>query len=133
LDIFRNLAQKSLDIRQYACGISIQSDEKSHGASSAQSLCGIPYNVNASVLSYARGLTSSSNVNTQNLAKALYLYNQAAVMRKQVNLSLTRRRLCIQLPNMSPKPAKMRQKIRRLFQKQLNRIINLLHLRKANR
>jgi hypothetical protein len=41
LDIFRHLAQKSLDIRQYACGISIQSDEKSHGASSAQSLCGI--------------------------------------------------------------------------------------------
>jgi len=46
LDIFRNLAQKSLDIRQYACGISIQSDEKSHGASSAQSLCGIAYNKN---------------------------------------------------------------------------------------
>ena len=35
------LGFKSLGIRQYACGISIQSDEKSHGASSAQSLCGI--------------------------------------------------------------------------------------------
>jgi hypothetical protein len=39
--IFRHLAQKSLDIRQYACGISIQSDEKSVGASSAQVLCGV--------------------------------------------------------------------------------------------
>ena len=33
----RQLAQKFLDIRQYAFGISIQSD----GASAAQSLCGI--------------------------------------------------------------------------------------------
>jgi len=41
LHIFRHLAQKSLDIRQYACGISIQSDEKSVGASSAQVLCGV--------------------------------------------------------------------------------------------
>ena len=41
MDIFRHLAQKSLDIRQYACGISIQSDEKSVGASPAQALCGI--------------------------------------------------------------------------------------------
>ena len=44
LSIFRHLAQKSLDIRQYACGISIQSDEKSVGASPAQALCGIAYN-----------------------------------------------------------------------------------------
>jgi hypothetical protein len=41
LHIFRHLAQKSLDIRQYACGISIQSDEKSVGAYSAQVLCGV--------------------------------------------------------------------------------------------
>ena len=41
LHIFRHLAQKFLDIRQYACGISIQSDEKSVGASPAQALCGI--------------------------------------------------------------------------------------------
>ena len=44
MHIFRHLAQKSLDIRQYACGISIQSDEKSDSASSAQALCGIAYN-----------------------------------------------------------------------------------------
>jgi hypothetical protein len=44
LHIFRHLAQKSLDIRQYACEISIQSDEKSVGASPAQALCGIAYN-----------------------------------------------------------------------------------------
>ena len=41
MHIFRHLAQKSLDIRQYACEISIQSDEKSVGASPAQALCGI--------------------------------------------------------------------------------------------
>jgi hypothetical protein len=41
LHIFRHLAQKFLDIRKYACEISIQSDEKSVGASSAQSLCGV--------------------------------------------------------------------------------------------
>ena len=41
MHIFRHLAQKFLDIRQYACGISIQSDEKSVGASPAQALCGI--------------------------------------------------------------------------------------------
>jgi hypothetical protein len=40
LHISRHLAQKFLDIRKYACEISIQSDEKSVGASSAQSLCG---------------------------------------------------------------------------------------------
>jgi len=44
LHIFRHLAQKFLDIRQYACGISIQSDEKSVGASPAQALCGIALN-----------------------------------------------------------------------------------------
>jgi len=43
LHIFRHLAQKSLDIRQYACGISIQSDGKSDSASSAQVLCGVAY------------------------------------------------------------------------------------------
>jgi len=43
LHIFRHLAHKSLDIRQYACKISIQSDEKSVGASLAQSLCGVAY------------------------------------------------------------------------------------------
>ena len=44
LHIFRHLAQKFLDIRQYACGISIQSDEKSVGASPAQALFGIALN-----------------------------------------------------------------------------------------
>ncbi|MBR1752807.1 MAG: hypothetical protein IJ740_18375, partial [Ruminococcus sp.] len=33
LRVFRHLAQKSLDIRQYACGISVRSDEKPDGAS----------------------------------------------------------------------------------------------------
>jgi len=41
LHIFRHLAQKFLDIRQYAFGISVQSDEKSDSASAALSLCGI--------------------------------------------------------------------------------------------
>ena len=41
LHIFRYLARKSLDIRQYAFGISVQSDEKSDSASAALSLCDI--------------------------------------------------------------------------------------------
>jgi hypothetical protein len=43
LNIFRHSAQKFLDIRQYACEISIQSDEKSCCVSAQQSLCGIAY------------------------------------------------------------------------------------------
>jgi len=39
--IFRHIAQKSLAIRQYAFGISMQSAEKSSYASYAQALCGI--------------------------------------------------------------------------------------------
>ena len=41
LQIFRQIAQKSLAIRQYACGIFRQSDEKFDDASVAQSVCGI--------------------------------------------------------------------------------------------
>ncbi len=41
LHIFRQIVQKFLDIRQYACVISVQSDEKSDCASDAQSLCGV--------------------------------------------------------------------------------------------
>ena len=41
LSISRHTAQKSLDIRQYACEISIQSAEKSNYASYAQALCGV--------------------------------------------------------------------------------------------
>jgi hypothetical protein len=41
LNIFRHFAQKSLDIRKYACEISIQSDEKSCCAPAQQSLCGV--------------------------------------------------------------------------------------------
>ncbi|MBR1751036.1 MAG: hypothetical protein IJ740_09190, partial [Ruminococcus sp.] len=41
LRVFRHLAQKSLDIRQYACGISVRSDEKPDGASAPTALCGI--------------------------------------------------------------------------------------------
>ena len=37
----RDIAQKSLDIRQYACGISIQSAEKSNSAFYAQALRGV--------------------------------------------------------------------------------------------
>ena len=41
LIFFRHLAPKSLEIRQYSCGILIQSDEKIYRASRALSLCGI--------------------------------------------------------------------------------------------
>ena len=40
VQIFRHIAQKSLAIRQYACGISRQSAEKSDYA---QALCGVAY------------------------------------------------------------------------------------------
>ena len=36
-----HLAQKLLDIRQYACVVFVQSDEKIGSASAAQSLCGV--------------------------------------------------------------------------------------------
>lgn len=39
--IFRHSAQKSLEIRQYACELSVQSDEKSDVVSFAQALCGV--------------------------------------------------------------------------------------------
>ncbi len=45
LHIFRHIAQKFLDRRQPACKISIQSDEKSDGASCAQALCGVALNL----------------------------------------------------------------------------------------
>ena len=41
LQNFRHLAHKSLDIRQYICEISVQSDENSDSVSYVQSLCGI--------------------------------------------------------------------------------------------
>ena len=41
LHIFRHITQKSLDRRQPACVIFMQSDEKSDCASAAQSLCGV--------------------------------------------------------------------------------------------
>ena len=41
VQIFRHIAQKSLAIRQYACGISRQSAEKSDNAPYAQALCGV--------------------------------------------------------------------------------------------
>ena len=46
LHLFRHIAQKFLDIRQYACEISIQSDKKSDGAIHTQSLCGIALKIN---------------------------------------------------------------------------------------
>jgi len=41
VQIFRHIAQKSLAIRQYACGISRQSAEKSDNTPYAQALCGV--------------------------------------------------------------------------------------------
>ena len=45
VQIFRHIAQKSLAIRQYACGISMQSAEKSDYAPYAQALCGVASNI----------------------------------------------------------------------------------------
>ena len=47
LQIFRHIAQKSLAIRQYACGISMQSAEKSDYASYAQALFSVSLITNA--------------------------------------------------------------------------------------
>ncbi len=44
VQIFRHIAQKSLAIRQYACGISRQSAEKSDNAPYAQALYGVAQN-----------------------------------------------------------------------------------------
>ena len=44
LQIFRHIAQKLLEIRQYSCVVSIQSDEKSDFASARQWLCGVALN-----------------------------------------------------------------------------------------
>ncbi|MBP3242494.1 MAG: hypothetical protein J6L99_01415, partial [Ruminococcus sp.] len=45
LHIFRHLAHKFFDIRQYACKISAQSAEKSDCVSAPQSLCGVALSV----------------------------------------------------------------------------------------
>jgi len=44
VQIFRQIAQKSLAIRKYAYGISMQSAEKSDNASYVQALCGAAVN-----------------------------------------------------------------------------------------
>ena len=43
LQIFRHIAPKLLDIREYACVALAQSDEKSDYASYAQSLCSVDF------------------------------------------------------------------------------------------
>ena len=48
LQIFRHIAQKSLAIRQYACGISMQSAEKSDYASYAQALFNVSLRIQIS-------------------------------------------------------------------------------------
>ena len=45
VQIFRHIAQKSLAIRQYACGISVQSAEKSDYASYAQALFSVSLSI----------------------------------------------------------------------------------------
>ena len=51
LQIFRHIAQKSLAIRQYACGISMQSAEKSDYASYAQALFSVSLTENGKLFS----------------------------------------------------------------------------------
>ena len=55
LYIFRYLAQNFLVIRQYACKISVQSDEKSDCVSAAQSLCCVALKIqNSTIQSHQR-------------------------------------------------------------------------------
>ncbi len=56
LQIFRHIAQKSLAIRQYACGISRQSAEKSDYASYAQALCSVSLQIQESPCNSAKNM-----------------------------------------------------------------------------
>jgi len=60
MQIFRHIAQKSLAIRQYACGISGQSAEKSDNAPYAQALCGVAFIFQRIVASWIRCEKASS-------------------------------------------------------------------------
>ena len=51
VQIFRHIAQKSLVIRKYACGISMQSAEKSDYASYAQALSSVSLTENGKLFS----------------------------------------------------------------------------------
>ncbi|WP_302367108.1 hypothetical protein, partial [Ruminococcus champanellensis] len=48
--IFRHITQKLLAIRQYSCVISVQSDEKHVGTSTAPSLCGVALAIDAEIV-----------------------------------------------------------------------------------
>ena len=56
LQIFHHIAQKSLAIRQYACGISRQSAEKSDYASYAQALCSVSLQIQESPCNSAKNM-----------------------------------------------------------------------------
>ena len=56
LQIFRHIAQKSLAIRKYACGISRQSAEKSDYASYAQALCSVSLQIQESPCNSAKNM-----------------------------------------------------------------------------
>jgi len=56
VQIFRHIAQKSLAIRQYACGISRQSAEKSDNAPYAQALCGVALKMFEKTLAFSTAI-----------------------------------------------------------------------------
>ena len=72
--IFRDFAQKFLDRRQPACEISIQSDVKSDGASSAQSLCGVALIIKPSERNFGRFFLYFDKI-LDIEAYFLYIYN----------------------------------------------------------
>ena len=61
VQIFRHIAQKSLAIRQYACGISRQSAEKSDNAPYAQALCGVAFRIWGTALLQHTALTQPNH------------------------------------------------------------------------
>ncbi|WP_455255204.1 hypothetical protein [Ruminococcus sp.] len=63
VQIFRHIAQKSLAIRQYACGISRQSAEKSDNAPYAQALCGVAISAKSHEIGF---FSSGFHVKTRN-------------------------------------------------------------------
>ena len=88
MNIFRHFSHKFLDIRQYACEISVQFDEKSYCASAAQSLCGVASNKkNKDVVTVPEATTSYMTYNETGKVKGLDNFK----IRQALNLATDRK------------------------------------------
>ena len=71
LRIFRHSAYKFLDIQQYACGISAQSDKKSDFAPFIQALCGVALNI---IPQDRESVNTQIRVRTNKMENKVFLY-----------------------------------------------------------